>query len=52
MWTGLLGVGAEDRVALPPVRPAARPATAPPITAPLAAPHFGNAAFARAAPVQ
>jgi len=52
MWTGLLGVGAEDRVAWPPVRPAARPATAPPLTAPLAAPHFGNAAFARAVPVQ
>ncbi len=51
MWTGLLGVGAEDRAATPPVQPAnhasARPSVAPPLTAP----HFGNGAFARTANV-
>lgn len=53
MWTGLLGVGVEDRVALPPVQPAIHPAARPAavVAPPLTAPHFGNGSFARAAGV-
>ena len=51
MWTGLLGVGADEPFAQsqvqPRVRPTARPAAAPPSTAP----QFRSGAFARAANV-
>jgi len=51
MWTGLLGVGADEPCAQsqvqPRVRPTARPAAAPPSTAP----QFRSGAFARAANV-
>jgi hypothetical protein len=53
MWTGLLGVCAEDRAALPPVQLAAHPAARPAaVAAPtITAPHFGSPAFVRAANV-
>lgn len=52
MWTGLLGVGAEEPFAQSQVQPVVRPlariaAVAPPVTAP----HFSGGTFARAASV-
>jgi len=52
MWTGLLGVGAEEPFAQSQVQPLVRPLVRPAAVAPLVtAPHFGSGTFARAASV-